>query len=477
MSKSGQEHWLDRYFKKRLDQYELKPNDAVWENIARHLDGEKRRPFLLGNWLSWLWALIFIAVVAGLVAFLWFNTQKQKSIQPKHPMDLPDQNRGNEDKGTASMLIDLKTKQPQLNAARAIPVSSNTAAPIHQTQQVVSSKKISLKEEVGSFKNNNSRNVETATAETEFSGILDNTQTVTGQNQVVENDFTNLIVSSDPYFLGNIFNTQTTGVTNKLPGVQNLLTTKSTKRDLATLAEGCLVYEDNKAHFFVDAYYAPELAKRSFSVSDPNMLSYAEKRANTEKPILSYTAGFRGSVVFSNGLAFRTGLQYSNNSERFDYVKETVTITIERKDKDGNVIGIETQVNEIMDQSYNHFKSFDIPFILGYEKDLKDFILSLNGGIGFNLSTRHSGKIYQADQKTIYNLNDSGEGSNIIYKTKAGLSFISSLGLNYKYNERIMLMLEPSARFYLNSITEEAYPVQQKYVFFGLNVGLRYRVF
>ncbi|MBK9109427.1 MAG: hypothetical protein IPM92_13910 [Saprospiraceae bacterium] len=477
MSKSGQEHWLDSLFKKSLDHFELKPSDAVWENIAKHLDGEKRRPFLLGNWLNWLWALIFVAVVLGIVAFLWFNEKKQDPKPSKHPMDLPYRNSGSEDKGTAQLFNSQSAVSSERPAheIKAIPVSyveemnNNIAAEFNSKNQQ------SLTE---ASKNPN------FTKEKEISLIPENKFSASAANieetlgsEVNKEELNNLIASTDPMFMANAPNELSFTETNKIPSKQNYLQTKTRKLDFSKLAEGCNVYYDNKAHFFVDAYYAPELAKRSFSVSDPAMLNYAEKRANTEKPILSYTAGLRGSVVFSNGLAFRTGLQYSNNSERFDYVKETLTITYERKDKDGNVIGIETKEIDIMDQSYNHFRSIDIPFILGYEKDLKDFILSVNGGIGFNLFTKHSGKIYKEDQKAIYNLSSPGEGSDQIYKTKAGLSFITSVGLNYKYNERIMLMLEPSARLYFNSITEDSYPIQQKYVFFGLNVGLRYRVF
>lgn len=477
MSKSGQEHWLDSLFKKSLNHFELKPSDAVWENIAKHLDGEKRRPFLLGNWLTWLWALIFVAVVTGIVAFLWFNMKKQDAKPSRQPMDLPDQNKGTDEKGTAQLfeLQNPRASDKSLNVMKAIPVGFVEEVNDNSSAQFISENEPSLTEvaEKHNFKN-----------EKRISSISENKSSNSdplkedGLKSVGDHeDLKNLIASTDPMFISHSTNELTFTETNRIPGKQNFLQTKARKLDFAKLAEGCNVYYDNKAHFFVDAYYAPELAKRSFSVSDPAMLDYAEKRANTEKPILSYTAGVRGSVVFSNGLAFRTGLQYSNNSERFDYVKETLTITYERKDKDGNVIGIETKEIEIMDQSYNHFKSFDIPFILGYEKDLKDFILSVNGGIGFNLSTKHSGKIYKEDQKALYNLSSPGEGSDQIYKTKAGLSFITSVGLNYKYNERIMLMLEPSARLYFNSITEDSYPVQQKYVFFGLNVGLRYRVF
>lgn len=100
----------------------------------------------------------------------------------------------------------------------------------------------------------------------------------------------------------------------------------------------------------------------------------------------------------------------------------------------------------------------------------------MNGGIGLNISASQSGKIYKPDIKTVYDLANNGEANTPIFKKNAGLSVIGSIGLNYKYNERILLLLEPSARYYVRSLSDPSNPISQNYLFLGMNLGLRYRI-
>jgi len=191
---------------------------------------------------------------------------------------------------------------------------------------------------------------------------------------------------------------------------------------------------------------------------------------------MSYSIGVRGSFVAANGLTFRGGIAYAKNKERFDFVKERQKITKEIKDKDGNVVSTQVEEKVILDKIYNQYNYLDLPITIGFEKDLKDFILSLNGGIGLNLWSSQSGKIYKEDIKNVYDLKNGGEAGVSFFRKNAGLSLITSVGLNYKYNERILLLLEPSMRYYLHSLSNTENPISQKYVFIGLNIGLSYRI-
>ncbi|HEX5625990.1 MAG TPA: hypothetical protein VFX48_08230, partial [Saprospiraceae bacterium] len=289
-------------------------------------------------------------------------------------------------------------------------------------------------------------------------------------------DANQVIVSSDQSFLNPLAERSSTEETFPLLWQDRFLNTSKQDLTAPAIVDGCNVYRNEKTRYFVDVYYAPELANRSLKGNDAISNTYAQERAQSEKPIMSYSAGVRGSMVFANGLSLRAGLSYSNNTERFDFVKERQTITREIKDKDGNVIRTEIEELVILDKMYNHYKYFDLPILIGYERDLKDFILSLNSGLAFNLSADQSGKIYKPDIKTVYELERSGEANESIFRNNAGVSFIASVGLNYKYNERMMLLLEPSARYYLRSLSDASNPVSQKYLFLGMNIGVRYRI-
>lgn len=483
MTKMGQDHWMDKVFRKKLEGFEIKPSDTVWENISKHLDGERKRPQVVGYWKPIYWAILAGVILMGLA--IWYFGNKDQAKQ--EPMEMPFHEQSLDPVHAKDLSsIDIKAKEnktpieiSQTKTFDAISLKKNK----NQKQPLQLSLKSKLgksekKEKQGDhlisdLPSNEVFELASATILTQSS-----TQDISIGEEAIQ---TNLLASTDVLFQGgpNSFyapNSMTNAIENKVSDVL-LEETKQEKVQVnSAAAEGCNVYKNNTSHFYIDGYYAPELASRSFSADKISDLAYAEKRSATEKAIMSYTIGLRASVVFPSGIAVRSGLQFSNNTERFDYIKETQIITIERKDKDGNVIGFETIEKEIMDQSYNHYKYVDIPIIIGYEKELKDFILSLNTGLGINISSSQSGKIYQSDLKSIYNVGNQGEGNTVLYKNHAGISWIGSIGLNYKYNDKIMLMLEPSARYYLKSITDEAYPLRQKYLFMGLNIGLRYKI-
>lgn len=484
MTKMGQDHWMDKAFREKLEGFEIQPNKRVWENISKHLDGERKRPPVVGYWKPMYWAILAGVVLMGLA--YWYFSNKDKS-QPE-PMELPfrDQNTNNhtgvENLASAepqeeNRLLVVQSK-PETNQERSAVVNGKSGTRENMIKSNSARYQASKVSSQAFFSEKSSKQTVQQTQKQDNPlGLDDPNSTIEELTLAEDPSQTTLLASTELLFQGgpnSYFGSQPLRDQSESKGHDSAPV--KTKEQTLSAAEGCNVYKNTSSHFYIDAYYAPELASRSFSANNISDLAYAEKRSATEKAIMSYTVGLRASVVLPTGLAARTGVQFSNNTERFDYIKETQTITIERKDKDGNVIGFETIEKEIMDQSYNHYKYIDIPIILGYEKELKDFVFSVNTGLGINISTSQSGKIYQSDLKSIYNMSNQGEGNQVVYKNHAGISWIGSLGLNYKYNEKIMLMLEPSARYYLKSITDESYPLRQKYLFMGLNIGLRYKI-
>lgn len=486
MTKMGQDHWMDKAFREKLEGFEVQPNKRVWENISKHLDGERKRPPVVGYWKPMYWAILAGVILMGLA--YWYFTSKDKS-NPQ-PMELPFREPNPDESGVEN-----------LASVTSPTASSQSGHPKNELNNQNSSISPDKSEKLGLMIRQDSKSGKARVQLPAYgnekisnpSGQEYNKQDIPLSSNVLrstkeeialsENQAQNtLLASTDPLFQGgpNSFfgpNPLSSEIEFKSKEAELIESApEQNNQKSISAAEGCNVHRNTASHFYVDAYYAPELASRSFSANNISDLAYAEKRSATEKAIMSYTVGLRASVVFPTGIAARTGVQYSNNTERFDYIKETQTITIERKDKDGNVIGFETIVKEIMDQSYNHYKNVDIPIIIGYEKELKDFVLSVNTGLGINISSSQSGKIYQSDLTSIYNMSNQGEGNQVVYKNHTGISWIGSIGLNYKYNDKIMLMLEPSARYYLKSITDESYPLRQKYFFMGLNIGLRYKI-
>ena len=206
-------------------------------------------------------------------------------------------------------------------------------------------------------------------------------------------------------------------------------------------------------------------------------LAYAEKRSGSERPTMAFSSGVRASYVMPQGLAFRTGFIYSINTEKFNHIKGSVFIEKTIKDENGNIIRIDTVEELEVLEIKNRYTFIDIPIFLGYELEMRDFIMSASLGVGLNIMSTQRGKVYGEDLKSLYDLsNPYLEGGERFYKTRAGVSLLGSFGFNYKLNKNFMLLLEPSVRYYVKDLTTPSYSLSHKYLQTGILVGLRYRI-
>lgn len=468
--------WMDKLFQKKLQNFEMQVNPHVWETIAKKLDEDKRRPHLLGSWLTILLSSLIVFMVIGAGTYIVTKWLKFQKLEQQRNKDLPMIPETDNNASLASLTTSNKAivadKDLNLNQRK----NNNTSKAI-QIANVSTSSFITENQTETVEQNSGSNNETSPTLSGELEKRFNNDN---GLNEAVYSTLT-LTASADPIFLETLVSGPNNAIyTDPILQENNLIkeevTIQSKESKPSSVLDGCNVYKNRKPHFFMDVYFSPELANRTLSTNDASLVKYAIERSNSEKPIMSYSLGIRGSFVAANGLTFRGGIAYAKNKERFDFVKERQKITKEIKDKDGNVVSTEVEEKVILDKIYNQYNYLDIPITIGYEKDLKDFILSLNGGIGLNIWSKQSGKIYKEDIKNVYDLKNGGEAGVSFFRKNAGLSLITSVGLNYKYNERILLLLEPSMRYYLHSLSNAENPISQKYVFIGLNIGLSYRI-
>lgn len=468
--------WMDKLFQKKLQNFEMQVNPHVWETIAKKLDEDKRRPHLLGSWWTILLSTLIVFMVIGAGTYIvtkWLKFQKQEQQRNKDLPMIP------EAVDYSSLALSTNTNKASLeikdlNLIKRKQINTKIAG---QTKSISTSNFIS-ENHSGRVEQNKLTNHETPSglsSESESKSNNVNTQTESAYTAQY------LTASTDPVFLETLVSGPNSAVYSdpilqdyKKSSEESLIPNTDSKA--SSVLDGCNVYKSRKPHFFMDVYFSPELANRTLSTNDPALVKYAIERSNSEKPIMSYSIGVRGSFVAANGLTFRGGIAYAKNKERFDFVKERQKITKEIKDKDGNVVSTQVEEKVILDKIYNQYNYLDLPITIGFEKDLKDFILSLNGGIGLNLWSSQSGKIYKEDIKNVYDLKNGEEAGVSFFRKNAGFSLITSVGLNYKYNERILLLLEPSMRYYLHSLSNTENPISQKYVFIGLNIGLSYRI-
>jgi hypothetical protein len=211
---------------------------------------------------------------------------------------------------------------------------------------------------------------------------------------------------------------------------------------------------------------------------------YRALRERTESPYLSYSAGFRIGMGWNNGVAFKTGFNYSNINEKFSYtdpnsvqIKTITTVKYIYDDQFNIIDSIKTTENvEIPGTNtvtqYNKITLYDIPLLVQYTIPGKRRLsYSLVLGPLVNLSLTQSGKILDPYSNKLVKLEEAQ-----IYKNNIGLSFYGGLGINYQLTKNVQMSIEPNFRWMPGSLTKVTHPVDQSYFLANVAAAIRYKI-
>lgn len=242
------------------------------------------------------------------------------------------------------------------------------------------------------------------------------------------------------------------------------------------------VRKDNVTFF--ELYFSNDYAIKSLQEKNAEGSGYRALREKTESPYLSYSAGFRIGMGWNNGLAFKTGFNYSNINEKFSYTDpnsvqiQTITTVKYIYDDQFNIIdSIKTTENvEIPGTNtvthYNKIALYDIPLLVQYTIPGKRRLsYSLIVGPLVNLSLVQSGKILDPYSNKLVKLEEAE-----IYKNNIGLSFYGGLGINYQLTKNVQMAIEPNFRWMPGSITKVTHPVDQSYFLANVAAAIRYKI-
>lgn len=190
---------------------------------------------------------------------------------------------------------------------------------------------------------------------------------------------------------------------------------------------------------------------------------YVNDRLRTEQSKFGYTLGLRASFRLHDVAEIRTGILYSKITENFEYQRESSI---------DPVTGIETTYP--LEVSKNNYQFVDIPVLIGYREDRKEFDFNVNFGILLNLAFSQQGRIL--DPYGPGSIDVSGTPEAPIFQTRSGLALYSSVGYNYKFSDRVHLLIEPSLKYVIRPINHWDFPVRQRFHTFGMTTGLRVNI-
>jgi len=239
--------------------------------------------------------------------------------------------------------------------------------------------------------------------------------------------------------------------------------------------------EPQRWKLYADAFVGPAYGFRRMEAREPRYDDYASARAATEKAQLSFTTGLRISAVSDFGLALRTGLQYTQFNERFDYSEnreEKITIT-NVYGPNGDFIRTDTIVEKSVQhlQAANRYRMLDIPILLGYELRRNKWTIAFNGGALINVLFSGNGQfLAPEDGQPVAFSSGSEDDSYQAMKTNIGLGWYAGIGLHYHLRHDLQLLLEPHLRYNPQSVTRGDFPLQQRYLGSGLSIGLRKQI-
>ena len=211
--------------------------------------------------------------------------------------------------------------------------------------------------------------------------------------------------------------------------------------------------------------------------------AYLQQKDSSENMRIGYTAGVNIVKPISEHFVLKTGVWVSQINERFSYkteneIKTTTVVTVRniiRAPGDTLRISDTSSVQQIGYKNTvvgNHYKTLDIPVVIGYEFGKGSLKFGINAGVIVNVKHGFEGAVYDSSLTAI-NINKE---TNNVYKTNIGLGLYAGFRVAKDINDKTQLFIEPHFRYNLSNMTTPNTSFNQKINVTGVNIGLRIKI-
>ena len=474
---------LENFIKGKVENYKTPANsDLLWQNIQarQNLEKKPRRRFLF------LWLFVGFITVSGLSAFFFYNKttnrndlsnaiaqtgEKQEDTSPQKSEYLKIDEIINVDKGeqeSTQYAETTKSNPEQLKKQNDLNKTKNYHSEKRKnnfTQGIINTPDLESgpKSDLHSSEINQRKNLQLNSANNSVEPGVKNNQSLSMITHLQKSPSYTEVEQLPTRLIPPIIQKKQKSLTlNKITSYKKTPLPQNKKWNLSTAV-----------------YFNYGKAIRSLSGSDAE--SYIQIRDSLESGIDAIRAGLDFRLRNKSGFYIKTGLEYGQINERFDYQMawdstfimpdQIIAIVYDVDGSSSNIIG-EGAVHEFHYKSkkiYNRYYSIDIPILIGYESSMPKFNWLVEGGIAINAWFMPDGEI----------LNKLGEplilkDNTHLFKSNTGISLMSSAGFSYQINRKLNTWMSPSIKYQLNSITSSQYALQQKYLKAGMVIGLRW---
>ena len=249
----------------------------------------------------------------------------------------------------------------------------------------------------------------------------------------------------------------------------------------------CPTIEKNAAgnKRYWEIYAGPDYVFNNYKTfGDTASYNYLQKRKSSTQFTSAFSAGARYTRVFENGMSLRAGVNYSQVNEKFSYVnpnelKYITVITrrvVVRSPGDTLYFSDTLQYQQSgthVKTTYNHYRSVDIPLVMGYELGNGKIHANINAGVIINVYSWYKGDVLDTSYQPVSIT--TGKGSSTYqFRTNIGVGFLGSASVYYKLTDKMHLVVEPYFRYNLSPMSKDNLNLQQKNHTVGMRMGLRF---
>jgi hypothetical protein len=468
---------FDRIIRNKMSKAEAAYPDDMWQRIQKNLPEKKKKVYPV-------WLMVSVILVSSGALALWFNSGRifktavadtaiaAASFKVNNPTNNQvsaniDEQSSLDNKGLSSLPLAAKEQSISTLTSKAIyQTNSNAVEAIAFNNEISNSSNISNPLEESSVHNAQGSSLDDAAT----FGVIEDEITNSAQKLIRRGERHNAPTIAS--FL-RVFGTDQSDV---IEGINTSMKKHSVLQ--------CPTFVRKENLSFFEVYFSNDYAIRSLTAKSPEFNGYKALREQTEHSYLSYSAGFRVGMGWNNGIAMKTGVNYSSINEKFTYTDpnsvqiKTITIIKYIYDDQFNVIdSIKTTENVSIPGTntvtqYNKISLVDIPVLMQYTIPGKRRLsYNLVCGPLINLSLVQSGKILNSNSNELVNLQDQN-----IYKNNIGLSFYGGIGINYQLTKNIQISIEPNARIMTSSVSRVTHPIDQKYWVASVAAAFRYKI-
>ncbi len=471
---SRRKNKTDQQFRDQLGHFEAGPPDQVWHGIASALHSDKRKRQVL--WISRIAASIAVLLALGTTWFLL-----------REPPETQVVTRETQEAGTREETGTTKAVVPDTRA-----VVPDTKAEVPDTRTVVSD----TKAETPGI----TREMNVQTSGTEFIVLETEVNLADASDAAV-------VAGDRPYMdqLNTVPPRSAAGLQTDYPGTLLAVSYPST---VPYESEGIDVFDEwgddritSHDKWGVGTQVSPIYSYRNLEVSDGSAPS-ASYYNDVEDGIVSYAGGVNVHYAILKRLSVQSGLYYSSmgmkvgnayyasSDSKISFMDETSSIQASINNSTGIIetqqgldnvyaantvpqAGLELTTQYARANSLNtpegeilqQFEYLELPLILRYRVIDRRLGFHLLGGLSSNFLVGNSAYYLNGGEKE--QIGTTGNLRPVNYSSVVGL------GVDYSISRRFHVNLEPTFRYYLNSINTGSMIKSHPYTI-GFYTGLLY---